>query len=90
MEERAGVRELKGRLSSYLRRVKEGGTVLVTERGEPVARIIPVSDPPEARLATLRRAGVLAWSGKPLGRIRPVRRVRGKPDVARLLIEDRD
>lgn len=67
MEERAGVRELKGRLSSYLRWVKEDGTVLATERGQPVARIVPVSDPPEARLAVLRRAGVLAWNGQPHG-----------------------
>lgn len=90
MEETAGVRELKGRLSSYLRRVKKGGTVLVTERGKPVARIVPVSEPPEERLAVLRQAGVLAWNGQPLGRVRPVMRVRGKPDVASLLVEDRD
>jgi prevent-host-death family protein len=37
----AGVRELKSRLSEYLREVKHGETVLVTEHGEVVARLSP-------------------------------------------------
>jgi prevent-host-death family protein len=41
--ERVGVRELRQNLSVYLRRVKEGETLEVTERGEPVARLTPPS-----------------------------------------------
>jgi prevent-host-death family protein len=37
----AGVRELKSHLSEYLRKVKHGETVLVTEHGEVVARLSP-------------------------------------------------
>jgi prevent-host-death family protein len=37
-----GARELKTRLGTYLRRVREGRTVLVTDRGEPVAELRPL------------------------------------------------
>lgn len=36
-----GVRELRQNLSKYLTRVKEGESLVVTERGEEVARLIP-------------------------------------------------
>ncbi len=36
-----GIRELKNRLSEYLRRVRAGETVLVTDRGEVVAEFTP-------------------------------------------------
>ena len=36
-----GVRELKNRLSEHLRRVRAGESVLVTDRGEVVAELIP-------------------------------------------------
>jgi prevent-host-death family protein len=36
-----GVRELKSRLSEYLSRVTEGEPVVVTDRGRPVARLVP-------------------------------------------------
>lgn len=36
-----GVRELKNRLSEYLRHVRAGESVLVTDRGEVVAEIGP-------------------------------------------------
>ena len=36
-----GVRELKNRLSEYLRHVRGGEGVLVTDRGEVVAELIP-------------------------------------------------
>lgn len=37
----AGIKELKARLSEYVRAVKAGETVLVTERGEVVAELRP-------------------------------------------------
>lgn len=36
-----GVRELRQNLSRYLERVKEGETLIVTERGHQVARLVP-------------------------------------------------
>jgi prevent-host-death family protein len=39
---RAGIRELRQNASVLIRRVIEGETVEVTERGRPVARIVPL------------------------------------------------
>lgn len=36
-----GLRELKNRLSEYVREVRSGESVLVTDRGEVVAELIP-------------------------------------------------
>jgi len=36
-----GVRELKAKLSDYLGRAAGGETVVVTDRGRPVARLVP-------------------------------------------------
>jgi prevent-host-death family protein len=37
----AGIREIKNKLSAYLRLVAEGETVLVTDRGRVVAQLAP-------------------------------------------------
>jgi len=37
-----GVRELRDHLSSYLEEVRAGAELIVTERGTPIARIVPV------------------------------------------------
>jgi len=39
-----GVRELRQNASRYLLEVKRGETVEVTERGEPIARLVPVPE----------------------------------------------
>jgi prevent-host-death family protein len=39
---RAGIRELRQNASGLIRRVVEGETIEVTERGRPVARIVPL------------------------------------------------
>jgi len=38
----AAVSDLKARLSEYLKRVQGGAEVLITDRGKPVARLVPV------------------------------------------------
>jgi prevent-host-death family protein len=37
-----GARELKTRLGTYLRQVRMGATLIVTQRGRPVAEIRPI------------------------------------------------
>jgi prevent-host-death family protein len=37
-----GARELKTRLGTYLQRVREGRTMVVTDRGEPIAELRPL------------------------------------------------
>jgi prevent-host-death family protein len=39
---RVGVRELKQNASAVLRRVEDGETIEVTDRGRPVARLVPL------------------------------------------------
>ncbi|MDI6716970.1 MAG: type II toxin-antitoxin system prevent-host-death family antitoxin [Actinomycetota bacterium] len=38
----AAVSKLKASLSKYLKRVKAGEEVLVTEHGKPIARLVPI------------------------------------------------
>jgi prevent-host-death family protein len=61
MKRTASVVELKARLSEHLRLVKAGHEVVVTERGVPVARLLPLDDGERrsTRRFRLTRSGVL-------------------------------
>lgn len=83
------VRELKSRLSRYLRLVRNGESVLITDRGVPAGHIVPVGRPLRERLAAMTELGLAAWSGRRLAAKPPVARTRGKADVAGMLVEDR-
>jgi prevent-host-death family protein len=85
-----GIRELKAQLSKYMQQVKAGATLVITERGKPVGRIVPVGASVEARIQELVRVGLVAWSGRKVSPIDPVARTRGKRTVADLLLEDRE
>jgi len=59
-----GLRELKNRLSEYIRQVRSGEGVVVTDRGEVVAKLIPPGQGVEGRgvasgLEVLARRGQL-------------------------------
>jgi prevent-host-death family protein len=84
------VRELKSRLSHYLRLTKAGEIVAITERGVPVDRIVPTVLPVEDRVEVTARSGLLAWNQRKLGRHAPAVRLRGTKTVAELLVEDRE
>jgi prevent-host-death family protein len=85
------VRELKNRLSEYLRRVRAGERVVVALRGRPVAELRPIRHErltPAERLRRMEEAGeVTRGSGRALREIKPSR-VRGRP-VAETLLEER-
>ena len=85
-----GIRELKTRLSAYMQQVKSGATVVITERGKPIGRIVPLSPSVESRVQELVQAGLMAWSGRKLAPLAPVARTRGRRMVADLLLEDRE
>jgi len=60
----ATISETKNGLSALLHRVRHGETILVTDRGRPVARLEPVTGEEKAgadegRLARLERAGIV-------------------------------
>lgn len=50
------VSEIKARLSEYLARVRGGEDLIVTDRGRPVARIVPVVDL-DSHVVELERKG---------------------------------
>jgi len=54
----AQVAELKASLSRYLAGVKSGEEVVVTERGKPIAKIIPISATEEDQIRRLRQMEV--------------------------------
>jgi prevent-host-death family protein len=87
-----GVRELRQDLSVYLRRVRRGETLEVTERGEPVAILRPVVAP-EDSFSRLSALGVLLRSGAGnLAELPPPAKVeleRPLPDVLAETCEDR-
>jgi len=56
-ERKVGVRELKTHLSGYLREIKKGNTIVITERGSEVGRIIPASGSIDDRMQSLVRSG---------------------------------
>lgn len=82
-----GVRELKNNLSRYLDRVRDGGEVIVTDRGRPVARISAL-DHDADRLASLIAAGVVRPPKRPTRRP-PRRRVRPRGSVSDLVADQR-
>jgi prevent-host-death family protein len=59
MAKSAAVARLKAALSEYLARVKAGEEVIVTERGRPIAKIVPLARDDIAGLAELARAGLV-------------------------------
>ena len=91
---RIGLRELKNRLSEYVRLVRAGEHVQVTDRGQVVAELMPPTPAkgrdPAAGLAALERRGLLR-SPTAEGRARYRRLPRLVPigTVQRLLDEDR-
>ncbi|MGH9199757.1 MAG: type II toxin-antitoxin system Phd/YefM family antitoxin [Vicinamibacterales bacterium] len=86
-----GIRELKAKLSGYILRLKGGDTIIITERGRPVGRILPTQTPVEERIQNAVRSGAAAWSGRPLKAARPVARLkRGAKSLADLVTENRD
>ena len=90
-----GIKELKNNLSAYLRDVKRGTRVLVSDRNEVVAElhepgaVYATADDSNPLLSAWERAGVVALPTRPRSPLSksPVRLAKGS--VARLLEEDR-
>ncbi len=88
-ETTVGIRELKSRLSYYLRLAKAGRIVEITERGKPVGLITPVACSLERRIEAARRSGLVSWNGQKLKPLSPVAKVRTKKTVSELVVENR-
>lgn len=81
-----GIQELGERLSEYLDRARDGERFLLTDHGEPVAELLPLSSERKT-LARLLAEGEVEWQGgKPEG-LRGVI-IRGEP-LSETIIRDR-
>lgn len=69
-----GIKVLKARLSEYLRLVKSGETILVTERDEVVAEIHPARRQKVGELTLDDKLAALAERGEATLASRPLRR----------------
>ena len=88
-EIRVGTRELKSKLSEYLRRVKNGQTIIVTERGKVIAQLGPASQSIEERIWAMVDAGLADWNGKKLEHYQPKIVNRSGKLMSDIVIEDR-
>lgn len=88
-EVRVGTRELKNKLSEYLRRVKKGQTVIVTERGNIVAQLIPPQLTVEERIQAMVNAGMADWNGKAMKPYQPKFVNTSGTSLSEIVLEDR-
>ncbi len=90
-----GLRELKNRLSEYVRQVRAGKVVVVTDRGQAVAELRPPGEIPpgskvDAAVARLVNRGLLTPGAPNAARIYPhLRRLLRSTTSAKLLDAER-
>lgn len=86
---KAGVREVKDRLSEYIRRARRGERVVITHRGRPVAALVGLEQEEANEVALeLVQEGVVEWSGgKPRG-LSDAPRIAGRR-AEEVVLEDR-
>lgn len=89
-----GIREAKAHFSDLVRRARAGESIEITDRGRPVAAIVPLDaagDEYERSVRDLLRIGAIA-APPPARRMRlpPLVRLKKGVDVLKMLREDRD
>ncbi|HUT32568.1 MAG TPA: type II toxin-antitoxin system prevent-host-death family antitoxin [Planctomycetota bacterium] len=86
---KAGLREFKNRFGYYVRKVREGETVEVTDRGRSFARFVPSAGAElRKKLEPLIKSGQVSWGGGKFVGLNPRVRVTGKP-LSEMIVEDR-
>jgi prevent-host-death family protein len=88
-----GLREANQHFSRLMQRVRNGEEVLLTERGQPFARIVPVRyRREEDAIRQMVREGLLRPAEKPgiMPDFKPRRLLRGTVSTTEILREERD
>lgn len=88
-----GTAILKNQLSAYLKKVKKGARLLITDRGKPVAKLLPLhseEESPEECLHTLSAEGILTLPihrGK-FAKVKPLKIPSNRASA--IILEDRE
>lgn len=92
MPDTVGVRELRDGLTRHLRRVRRGASVVISDRGEPVALLVPYRGRGRPkrfeRLAAVLAGGLVHAAERPFAKRLPAVRGRGRLP-SRLIAEGR-
>ncbi len=88
------ITEAKNKLSALIDRVQAGESIVILERGRPVARLEPIVeyDDPTGRLARLERAGLIKIGTRPIPLDlfrQPPPKLEGGASVLEALLEER-
>lgn len=91
----ASISEAKNRFSAYVDLARRGESILITDRGNPVARLVPLEpgskDHRNSWLAEMERLGLIRRPAKPpLRKLPKPIKLKKKIDVVRLIAEDRE
>jgi prevent-host-death family protein len=83
------VHEAKAKLSEILRRVKQGRSVTISERGRAIARVVPIERPRDlpSRLRSMESDGVVLRRSGRRADIRPLAR---RPGALRRFLRSRE
>ncbi len=85
-----GTRELKNKLSEYLRRVKAGEMITVTEHGKPIGTIVPIKPTLQEKMKNLLTAGKADWNGCKVCGYKASAVNYSKQTLSGLIVEDRE
>lgn len=88
------VRELRSRLSEYIRRVERGEELTITRLGRPVGRIVPTTKRQDLAKTAVDRLDTLPWirpgqGGKPKASRHPIPWKPGDKTLSQILLENR-
>ena len=83
-ERRVGIQELEANLNGCLDEVRSGTTLLLTDGGHRVARLIP-----EPGMSESKDGPAIAWSGRRLKKTKPKARLWGGGSMADIVKENR-
>jgi len=86
-----GARELKLRLGKYLALVRQGRTLVITDRGQPIAKLSPLAPPKSDMEAALEKLYAAGSVTRPKGKLAPMQPL-NVPGVSLsdAVIEDRE
>ncbi|MBI1883754.1 MAG: type II toxin-antitoxin system prevent-host-death family antitoxin [Chlamydiae bacterium] len=85
-----GVRAVKAHLSQYLRYVKKGEMVAITERGKKIAILMPIrSEEENPFVLQLLQEGRVSWEGGLPQGLKKRIMLKGKP-LSQTILEERE